>query len=89
MHYSFDRLDVVESTSFYYIEVADSYCLTYRLRTEVDSAECVSPVRGSSISASIVASCACGAVVRCRTVLLSTPIVCVEVSLLLRYCGLG
>jgi len=54
MHNSFNRLDAVESTSFYYIEVADSYCLTYRLRTEVDSVECVSPVRGSSISESIV-----------------------------------
>ena len=47
------------------------------LRTEVDSAECVSPVRGPSISASVVACCACGAVVCCRTSLLSSPIVCV------------
>jgi len=59
-HYSFDRLDAVESTSLkcYY-----SYWLTYSslvaVRTEVDSAECVSPVRGPSISASIVAEHRC------------------------------
>ena len=69
-HYSFDRLDAVESTSLksYY-----SYWLTYSslvaVRTEVDSAECVSPVRGPSISASIVAVHRCVLRVRYRRTL--------------------
>jgi len=60
-----------------------------RIRTEVDSAECVSSVVVSTFGVSVVACCSCGAVVRYRTMLLSSPFVSVGSQLLVRYCGLG
>ena len=63
-----------------YIEFVDSYCLTgYVPKSTVPSACPQYGVRRLARASlpSIVACCVCGAVVRCRTSLLSSPIVCV------------
>jgi len=81
-HYSFDRLDAVEATSsaISKLPIAIALLTGYVPKSTVPSACPQYGVRRLTRASlpSIVACCASGAVVRCRTLrLLSTPIVCV------------
>jgi len=63
--------------SYYsYRQLLDYLLIVCRIRTEAVSTKCESTLRSSAIRVSVVASCACGAVVRYLTAPLSSPIVC-------------